>query len=443
MDTPICDFVRNYIDRQSLRLHMPGHKGTAVLGFEKFDITEITGADCLSHADGIIRRSEDNASLLFGCPTFYSTEGASQCIRAMLYLAVTSSNKRRPLIAAGRNAHKAFVNSAILLDFDIDWLCTSDSSYLSCEITPEYLEDYFATAEEMPCAVYITSPDYLGNTADIQGISEVCRRYGVMLTVDGAHGAYLRFLEESEHPMDLGADMCCTSAHKTLPVLTGGAYLHISESVYKETGEKIKPSLTLFGSTSPSYLILESLDMANKYLANHKKRLDEFIPKIRALKGELSEIGYTFAGNEPLKLTLKTKSYGYTGIKFAEILESHGIVPEFADPDFTVLMVTPETGELGISKIRKILSDIPKSTPISTAPPRFSLPSSAISPREAAFAKWDTVDVSDAEGCILASVEVGCPPAVPIVVCGEIIDTAAIECFKYYGIQKCTVVSKR
>lgn len=80
-----------------------------------------------------------------------------------------------------------------------------------------------------PAAVYITSPDYLGNLADIGGMSDVCRKYGVLLIVDNAHGAYLHFLPKPEHPLDLGAEMCCDSAHKTLPVLTGGAYLHISQ----------------------------------------------------------------------------------------------------------------------------------------------------------------------------------------------------------------------
>ena len=86
MNTPICDFVRSYADSRQLRLHMPGHKGASFLGMEHLDITEIDGADSLYEADGIIAQSEANASQLFGCKTLYSTEGSSQCIRAMLYL---------------------------------------------------------------------------------------------------------------------------------------------------------------------------------------------------------------------------------------------------------------------------------------------------------------------------------------------------------------------
>ena len=113
MKTPICDFVKAYKEQKALRLHMPGHKGRELLGMEGLDLTEIAGADSLYEADGIIRESEDNASRLFGCPTFYSTEGSSQCIRAMLYLAClqAKASGRKPVIAAGRNAHRTFLTA--------------------------------------------------------------------------------------------------------------------------------------------------------------------------------------------------------------------------------------------------------------------------------------------------------------------------------------------
>ena len=108
MNTPICDFARQYAQRQALRLHMPGHKGVPTLGVEHLDITEFDGADSLYEASGIIRQSEENAGRLFGCPTFYSTEGSSQCIRAMLYLILQHARQqgRSPHIAAARNVHK-------------------------------------------------------------------------------------------------------------------------------------------------------------------------------------------------------------------------------------------------------------------------------------------------------------------------------------------------
>jgi arginine/lysine/ornithine decarboxylase len=116
---------------------------------------------------------------------------------------------------------------------------------------------------------------------DIKSISAICKKHGVLLIVDNAHGAYLEFLSEPMHPIKLGADICCDSAHKTLPVLTGGAYLHISPESAKLFADKAKKSLALFGSTSPSYLILQSLDAANKYIADgYREKLAEFIKAV-------------------------------------------------------------------------------------------------------------------------------------------------------------------
>ena len=150
MTTPICDFVRNYKEKQSLRLHMPGHKGVNMLGFENLDITEIDGADSLYEASGIIAQSEANASQLFGCDTFYSAEGSSQCIRAMLYLACAGADKK-PLVFAGRNAHKTFLSAAALIDFDVEWLYgEKQGNYLYCDISAEYLEKTLQKAEKKP-----------------------------------------------------------------------------------------------------------------------------------------------------------------------------------------------------------------------------------------------------------------------------------------------------
>ena len=395
MNTPICDFVRQY-DKH--RWHMPGHKGAGWLGCENFDITEVAGADSLYTADGIIAESEANASALFGCPTFYSTEGSSHCIRAMLYLA-TRQNSR---VLAFRNCHTAFLSAAALLDLDVTWVddATEDN------VTSDY------------AALYVTSPDYLGHTCDISALATLCHRRGVKLLVDNAHGAYLRFLTPSRHPMDLGADLCCDSAHKTLPVLTGGAYLHTRER------DGVKEALALFGSTSPSYLILQSLDAANVFLEQFQPTLD------------LPPLPFERVGDEPLKVTLAPKSKGYTGLELAEILRKKGYECEFADPDYLVLM--PQSGE--DMRVLAELLDLPPRPPILTAPPPLQAGQRALSIREAMLSESEWVDASAAAGRILAQPSVFCPPAVPIVVCGEVVDEAAIAAFAYYGIEKIRVI---
>ena len=352
METPIADFVRRYADSGMIRAHMPGHKGKPFLGCETLDITEIQGADSLYEAEGIIRRSESYAGELFGSGrTVYSTEGSSQCIRAMLYLALTCGNGSRTVVAA-RNVHRAFVYAAALLDFEIVWLWPERSTSLcGCPVSPDTLERTLAEMPAPPAAVYLTSPDYLGGMADISALAEVCRKHGTLLAVDNAHGAYLRFLEPSCHSLDLGADLCCDSAHKTLPVLTGGAYLHISRAAPASLRESAKTAMAMFGSTSPSYLTLASLDLCNRYLADgYRDRLREMCGRLEEARKALTAAGWQIEPSDPLRLTVKAPA-GMTGGQLANRLRESGVECEYADLDFLVLMLTPENGAADIERI--------------------------------------------------------------------------------------------
>ena len=441
MNTPICDFVQNYKRDDNIRLHMPGHKGEGFMGVEGIDITEVDGADVLYSASGIIEESQNNASSLFSTEmTLYSCEGSSLCIRAMLYLATLS--KKSGKILASRNVHKAFLSACALLDIDVEWLSQNTfSGVISQDITSEMLKEKLAAMENLPCAVYLTSPDYLGNMLDIKALSEICHDFGVLLVVDNAHGAYLNFLCESKHPISLGADMCCDSAHKTLPVLTGGAYLHIagglSDSIYRNA----KRAMALFASTSPSYLILQSLDMANKYMAtSFKSELDSCVNKVSELKNHIQNMGFELIGDEEIKITVSPKSYGYLGVELYEILKKHKIVCEFADSDYLVMMFTPSICNSDYNKIKAAFSQIERREPIEKKPPMMKLPTRAMSIKEATMSDFALLDAKDAYGRILASECVSCPPAVPILACGEIIDYDAIKLFEYYGIEQLRVI---
>lgn len=197
------------------------------------------------------------------------------------------------MLLAGRNAHKAFVNAAALLDVPVRWLCpAAGEAYYSGAVTPEQLEWELARSREPVTAVYLTCPDYLGELPDVAALATVCRRAGVLLAVDNAHGAYLKFLSPSRHPMDLGADLCCDSAHKTLPVVTGGAYLHIAHQAPELLHRQAKASMGLWGSSSPSYLILQSLDAANELLADYPEKLQALLPQLESLRRRLAARGW-------------------------------------------------------------------------------------------------------------------------------------------------------
>ena len=476
MKTPIVDFVNEYIAKDTVRMHMPGHKGVSHLGAEGYDITEVKDADVLYHAEGIIAESEANAAVIFGtAKTVYSTEGSSLCIRAMLMLVTMlarSHGRQRAVIAAGRNAHKTFITAAGLMDADVRWMYAngaaacegtdtttgSEAGLVSCRLSARDIEEHILSSK--PDAVYITSPDYLGNVADISAIAEVCHKHGCLLLVDNAHGAYLAVRERQEafaseennlcalkhgltlrHPIALGADLCCDSAHKTLPVLTGGAYLHIAHRAPSICVDAAEQAMSMFATTSPSYLILQSLDLANKLMTETMPaRLAALRERTEGLKQQLTAAGWELVGDESIKLTISAKPYGYTGDELADILREHNIEPEFSDPDYLVLMLSTDTSDSAIESLEEALLSISRRPAIQDKAPTPRPGIMGMSIRDALFALSETIPVSEAKGRILAEPGVTCPPAVPIAVCGELIDDNAIACFKYYGIDKVKVV---
>ena len=423
---------------------MPGHKGKPFLGAEPWDITEIDGADVLYSADGIIKESEDLASSLFHTAhTFYSAEGSSLAIKAMLALAAQNSNDpERPLILAARNAHKAFLYGAALLDIEVEWIYPEPFTHLcSCEITAELLRLYLQNIRRKPCAVYITSPDYLGHLADIRALSSVCREFSVPLLVDNAHGAYLGFLSPSLHPIALGAWACCDSAHKTLPVLTGGAYLHISKDAPSSFTDGARNALAIFASTSPSYLILQSLDLCNRYLSeDYHERLLTCIQRIEQIKTQMNKKGFPPEASEPLKIVLNTAKYGYTGEEFCAHLKQFQIVPEFYDGEYLVLMITPENTELDFERLAFAFDSVVPKNALTQTPHPPKKAKVHLSVRKAMLSPQEIVPVDKAEGRICASPSVSCPPAVPIVISGEEITPNAVELFRFYGVESVAVI---
>lgn len=442
MDTPIVRFLEDYAASGVSRLHMPGHKGLGPLGCESWDVTEVAGADALYQAAGIIARSEENTASLFGAArTVYSTEGSSQAIRAMLRLALAHRREGTPpVILAARNVHKALVYAAALLDCEVVWLYPEENdSICSCPITARQLESALRAMPQPPAAVYLTSPDYLGGMADLPALAEVAHRFGTLLLVDNAHGAYLRFLRPSLHPLDLGADLCCDSAHKTLPVLTGGAYLHVGRHAPSGLAQDAKRAMELFGSTSPSYLILASLDLCVRWMAEQAEvELDQCVKRTNALRTELRARGWRILPSDPLRVTLRAPE-GVLGTELADRLRRGGAECEYADPEHLVLMIAPNNREEDFRCVLAALGE-------NGAPYRSErvLPTGrgerVLSIRQAVLAPWETVPVEKALGRVCAAPTVSCPPAIPIAVSGERIGNAALELLLHYGVTHVDVV---
>lgn len=441
--TPIVDFVKQYTTSNPSRFHMPGHKGTPLLGPEPFDITEIAGADVLSAPNGIIAQSEAQATSLFGTAhTYYVTEGSTQAIKAMLALVAQNVPRhRKARILAARNAHKAFVYAAALLDLEVIWLFPAAHEHLcSCRLSADDIAKAIDAMPDPPDAVYLTSPDYLGQLADIKSIAAICRARKVPLLVDNAHGAYLRFLTPSRHPITLGATMCCDSAHKTLPALTGAAYLHLAPTATAYL-PNVRAALALFGSTSPSYLVLQSLDLVNRELAAYAEPLTACVKTVTTVKNALMAKGIPLLDTEPLKIVIDANRLGYTGETVADHLRSHHIEPEFADREVVVLMVTLMTSDNDYRRLLAAMDALPPKAPLTT--PSISpltAVSAACSIRDALLAKQTVLPIAQALGRICAAPTVSCPPAVPIVISGEVITEEAIRLFAHYGIDTIAVM---
>lgn len=442
MKTPLYDFMEKYAASGTLRCHMPGHKGQAPCAglpeeIYRLDITEICGADSLFEADGIIAESERNMSELYGtAATVYSAGGSTLCIQAMLAL-MKQENRR---IFAVRNVHRAFLNAAALLGLEVEWLFPKYSGgILSGEVNLNEAEAALDSCTE-PCCLYVTSPDYTGKTADIASLSDICRRHNARLLVDNAHGAHLAFMPENIHPIALGADLCCDSAHKMLPVLTGAAMLHTSVPEYADI---LKQSMSLFASTSPSYPIMASLDLCTGYISQHIRRdISENLRRIRQFRQRFSDRLF-FTEGDPFHITIEALRSGFGGDELAQKLRINGIECEYSDSSLVILLMSPMCREKDYRRITEALEVIiPQLRQYKYEEEAFSLtpPEKAMEIREAALAPSEEIAVEEAEGRICASVKVPCPPAIPIAASGEIISRECINIFKRYGILRINVV---
>jgi len=438
MTTPIIDFLHSYEKNISLRLHMPGHKGKfwihPLAECHLMDITEVKGADSLYEAEGIIAESERNAAEVFSVKhTFYSAGGSTLGIQTMLTAVVGEKGK----IVAARNAHRAFVNTCALIDADVIWVTGENADIISSLVTPDDIEKTLSEEKDVS-AVYITSPDYYGRIADIKGISEVCKKYDVPLIVDNAHGSHLAFLEENQHPIALGADICCDSAHKTLPVLTGGGYIHTNSDKYASL---IKEKQSLYGSSSPSYLILASLDCCNWTLYETGKNfMQTQSENMKKLKDRLSS-AWSFIGDDILHLTVEAYKAGLSGYDLSDRLRESGIECEYCDEYYVTFLFAIISDEEDYDTLANAMEKIiqPRILIRKDETP-FVLPEKAMRIREATFSESEKISVDNAMGRICAHNITHCPPCIPIVVAGEIVDENSINILKRYSISEINVV---
>ncbi|MBR5134928.1 MAG: aminotransferase class V-fold PLP-dependent enzyme, partial [Clostridia bacterium] len=413
MATPLCDALTAYTALDRCSYHTPGHKGQAPF-LERmtslaWDLTELPETGSLYDGGDVIEEAEKQAATVFGAAvTAFSAGGCTLCMQTMLALAA----ERGRTVLMGRNAHRSAVHAAALLDLELVW---------SLNLSPEAVETVLASDPTVK-TVYVTSPDYYGRLADIRGLSAVCRRCGAALIVDNAHGTHLKAF--GLHPLDLGADMTADSAHKTLPVLTGGAYLHIArDGLFADVPrERVKSLMGLFGSTSPAFPVLASLDAAQDWFETAgKAAFVDLVERLRPIRETIERAGLSprFEAVDPVRITLDA---GDRAASLAAWLRSRGIEAEYADERYVVLLVSPFHTDEQLHDLRQTLEAVDLSTLESSTPSPFSarmpdaLPRRMMRLREAVLAPHEAVAPRDAVGRISAQTICPCPPGVAIVV---------------------------
>lgn len=439
MKRPLRDFIEQEIKKQTVRMYMPGHKGKEEGLFSSllpYDITEIQGADYLYEATGILKEIEDYAASLFGSGTsLMSVGGSSQSICAMFKLAVPVKGK----VLADRNCHISAIHAMALLDIDPIWLYpqVEEKTGLTIPFEAKQIESALIKDREIR-AVFLTSPNYFGRTCDIKEIVKVCEKHKVKLMVDNAHGAILHFLNESKHPISLGADFCCDSLHKTLPALTGTGLLHIKE---KQLRQEAKAAMGLFGSTSPSYLLMLSIEECLYNLSNVKneiKKMQTQVKKVNevAKKLELQVV----TDNHLLRICISGWEIGYTGEELASHLRSFQIEPEYISDNFVVLLPSVKTSEVEYKSIISCLKSIKKRKGYSFKKIEMHQTKTNCSLRRALLGETELVKPEEAMGRIAAESLMRCPPGIAVLLPGEEIDNKGVAEIKKSGISRVKVV---
>ncbi|MEN6339092.1 MAG: aminotransferase class V-fold PLP-dependent enzyme [Clostridiaceae bacterium] len=420
------------------RFHMPGHKGRGLAGFWRdeltgWDVTEISVTDNLHAPHGAILCAEREMAKAYGARTsFYVVNGSTNAVQAMI-LALSEGDK----LLLSRDCHHSAVSGAALRGIETETILPrfDEKTKLLGMVTPEDLERELERTQAT--AVLITSPNAYGFCADVTGLAAAAHRHGALLLVDGAHGAHFPFSEALPHGLGGVADLFAHSQHKTMDALTQAASLHLGECRIRE--EQVRRALAMTETTSPSYLLMASLDWSI-YMAKRRDwtaqvmRIAALEPKIEAIEGLIVPKTPERCGvleRDRTRLIIDVTARGLSGYEAQAHLEQNGVFLEMADVRRLVLITTPNDEADWYDRLLRALETLPlKKTAkshVSAEPLRYGEPERRMTLREAAFGALEQVPLEDAAGRV-ASEPIGVyPPGIALVMPGEVISKEATE----------------
>lgn len=450
--TPIYSALVEYVKKDYIRLHMPGHIGQAdnlvneLKDIANIDVTEVPGIDDLHlPVNEILEAKELLAKAFKASKSMFLVNGATSGIHA-LFLAEAKEGKK---VLIPRNAHRSFYGGLVLSGLL--------PKYLPCEVEPNrgialsLIPQTVSSAiqeDDDIIAVFLTSPSYYGTTIKVREIAEVCHGSSLPLFIDEAHGSHFPFHDDYPTPaLWQGADAVVNGLHKTLPVLNQGACLHMASSYQRE--EELRAALSLITTTSPSFPILASMDLARAmmqeegyYLLEKALNLShEYKNKINTIEGlqVLSEeLKYIDGVSEidPLKVLVSVNNLSINGYEVANILyKNYNIQLELSEESVILAMFsmfhTRDDWERFYYALKQIAikyrTDTPRSS-IGTIPPH---PTLLLSPRQAYFSKKRTIQLEDSVGLVSGEMIAAYPPGIPCILPGELITQEVMEYLLY------------
>jgi arginine/lysine/ornithine decarboxylase len=427
-EAPLWSAVAGHRAQGLYPYHVPGHKGGRGLDpafaahLAEFDLTELPGLDNLLAPNGPLAAAEALAAALVGAEaTYFTTNGST----AGLMAAVLAMAPPGSTIFLPANAHQCFFSACVLGDLR--------PVFLPVELQPEVALPLGYTASTLsdglaacrPSLVAATTPTYHGVCGDTSAIAALCRELGVPLLVDEAHGTHLLVSDtEVQSAVWSGADVVVQSVHKTAGALTGAAWVHCFNPRFKEP---LKRALRLVQSTSPSYLLLASLDLARKMLATegrarfglsrrHADKLRALLPTV-LLPPPWQQ--------DPLRVVVDARYFDMSGFALEQVMQSYGLAPEMADAYTVTLVIGLSEGDEGWQRAAALAANLPQKAPAISArvsPRRKHCLRQVLTPRQAYYSRRVWVPLGEAQGEICAEPLVPNPPGMPLLWPGQCIE---------------------
>lgn len=447
---PLYQALKEHSEKKPISFHVPGHKYGEVFPMDdgahfrellKIDVTELSGLDDLHSPEGIILEAEALLAELYGVKhSFFLVNGTTVGNLAM----VMAVCKEGDIILVQRNCHKSIMNAIRLVkarpiflepEFEKLWGIASEVSY-------DIVEQAICLYPDAK-GLILTYPNYYGMTYDLKAIINLVHRNQIPVLIDEAHGAHFIIGEDfPESAVQLGADIVVQSAHKTLPAMTMGSYLHYNSSLISLT--ELTDYLQILQSSSPSYPIMASLDIARSFIGTFsvddhhylRKQIDYFKKALGQIEG-IKVLAHQHP-IDPLKVTIQS-TQGLSGFELQRILEEVGVYSELADP-MNLLLVLPllkkgqstyfenalkrfEDGYFGVSDLFDEKEYVRPEGP--------AISKLALTYKQMESLPAEIIALNEASGKIAAETITPYPPGIPYILPGEVVSNEKIEYLQY------------